>query len=135
MQSSRHQAPGIEESLGLCLFGLIGLAMLSAPIWAYRRAFKIVYVITDRRAIIFTWGWLGKIQSFTPDQLKKTYRKEKDDGTGDVVLEKEVVFDPNIMGNGKGATYNEVGFLRVRDARKVEQMVKDLCEKGGTIVV
>ena len=34
-------------------FVLIGLGMFSSPFWAYRRALKTVYVITNRRAIAF----------------------------------------------------------------------------------
>jgi len=37
-------------------FVLIGLAMLSSPLWAYRKAFKTVYVITNKRAITFNGG-------------------------------------------------------------------------------
>jgi hypothetical protein len=35
-------------------FLLIGIAMLLAPLWTYRKALRTVYVITDRRAITST---------------------------------------------------------------------------------
>jgi hypothetical protein len=115
--------------LGLSVFSPVALLMLSAPVWAYRRALRTAYVITDRRAIIFIWDWFGKIQSYRPDELRKAYRKESRDGSGDVIFEKEVVFVPNSRPVDLRPMYVEIGFIRVRDVRKVERMVKELAEK------
>jgi hypothetical protein len=60
--------------------------MLSGPIWAYRKALKTVYVVTNRRAITFDGGRTVAIRSYPPDRLADVYRKERKDGTGDVLI-------------------------------------------------
>lgn len=68
-------------------FVLIGFGMLSAPLWAYWKSGKTAYVITGRRAITFEGGRSMTVRSYPPDKLQNVYRKEKKDGTGDVVIE------------------------------------------------
>ncbi len=103
-------------------FLLIGLGMLSSPIWTYRRARRTVYVITNRRAISFAAGRRMTIRSFAPDELYDVYRTEKRDGSGDV-----------IFGGASHAGEEPVqGFYNVRDARTVEQMLKALAETART---
>jgi hypothetical protein len=102
-------------------FILVGIGMLLSPLWAHRKGLKTVYVITDRRAITFDGGWTTTVTSYTPDQLKSMSRKEKKDGTGDVVLGQRVSTSSN-----RGQQMVDVGFLRVRDVRKTEQMLREL---------
>lgn len=106
-------------------FVLIGLAMLSSPFWAYRRAFKTVYVITDRRAILYQGGWTRTIRSYPPEKLEEIYRKERRDGSGDVV------FDHRTWRGRHGREHTEeLGFLSVRNPRQVEQMLKQLAQQS-----
>jgi len=107
-------------------FLLIGIGMLLSPLWARRKGLKTVYAITDRRAITCDGGWTTTIRFYTPDQLKNMYRKEKKDGTGDVVLI-QVLSNVRIGGQQQMA---DVGFLRVRDARKTEQMLRNLIDQS-----
>jgi len=67
-------------------FILVGFGMLSGPIWAYRKALKTVYVVTNRRAITLDGGRTVAIRSYPPDRLADVYRKERKDGTGDVLI-------------------------------------------------
>lgn len=98
--------------------------MLFSPLWAYRKAFKTVYVITNKRAITFDGGWSTTIRSYTPDQLKDIYRKEKRDGSGDVVISRRAWRDSD------GDRQNEeLGFLRIRNPKQIEQMLKKLAER------
>jgi hypothetical protein len=106
-------------------FLLIGLAMLSSPIWARRRASKTVYVITDRRAITFDGGWSTTIRSYPPEKLQDVYRKEKKDGSGDVIFARRAWHDSD----GDRHT-EELGFLRIKEPREVEQMLKKLAESA-----
>jgi hypothetical protein len=107
-------------------FVLIGIGMLSSPLWAYRKAFNTVYVITDRRAITIDAGWTTTIRSYPPDQLQNIHRKEKRDGTGDVVLGQRVW-----SGSEGGQQATDLGFLNIRDPKTVEQMLKKLADPGG----
>jgi hypothetical protein len=105
-------------------FILIGLGMLSTPLWAYRKALRTMYVITDRRAITFDGGRSMTIRSYPPPKLQDVYRKEKRDGTGDVIISIRAWRDSD--GDRQS---EELGFLRVRDAKNVERMLKELTEQ------
>ena len=126
--ASKFQIPKFEEGFDLFpLFGipfvLIGFGMLSTPLWAYRRAFKTVYVITDRRAITFDGGWSTTIRSYPPDKLTNVFRKERKGGTGDVIISYRAWRDSD--GDRQS---EELGFLRVAGAKDVEQRLKQLAE-------
>lgn len=127
--ASGFKAPNFATPQGLfALFGLpfvlIGLGMLSTPYWNYRRARRTAYALTDRRAVIYQGGlFASKVQTFAPHELKRIYRNEKADGSGDVVFNAKADRD-----EGEGSV-TEVGFMRVRDARLVEQAVRALAEQ------
>jgi hypothetical protein len=111
------------------LFGLpfiaIGIGFLFSPLWAYRKALKTVYVITDRRAITFEGGLAATVASYAPDRLRYLQRKDRANGTGDIVFERQVIPRP------RGGSYEkELGFLGVREPRKVEQLLRGLAERG-----
>lgn len=106
-------------------FFLIGIGMLSAPLWAYRKTFKTIYVITNRRAITFDAGWTTTIRSYPPGRLQNIHRKEKRDGTGDVVLGQRVW-----SGSEGGQQAMDLGFLNIRDPKTVEQMLRKLAEQA-----
>ncbi|WP_246146727.1 hypothetical protein [Rubripirellula lacrimiformis] len=104
-------------------FLLIGFAMLSAPLWAYRNAFKTVYVLTDRRAITFIGGWRMTIRSFLPRELTVVYRKQAADGSGDVI------FNAKRWKDSEGTSHSEeVGFLGIADVKRVEQQLKSMVD-------
>ncbi|MFC1835061.1 hypothetical protein ACFL2Q_10035 [Thermodesulfobacteriota bacterium] len=105
-------------------FILIGFGMLLSPIWTYRKALKTVYAITDRRAITFKGGRSTTIRSYPPSALKNIYRKQRKGGTGDVIIPRK---DWNDSDSNRPT--EEPGFLRVRDARRVEQMLRDLASR------
>ena len=114
-------------------FVLIGFAMLSSPIWAYRNAFKTVYVITDRRAISFVGGFRTTIRSFFPDDLGDLYRTERSDGSGDVIIGTTTKRDSD--GDAHSTPY---GFLGVENAKTTEDRLRQLaatklapCADGG----
>lgn len=102
-------------------FVLIGLGLLSSPVWAYRKALKMVYVITSRRAISFEGGWTTTIRSYRPEQLAGAYRRERRSGVGDVVLGQKVWTDSD---NDRRS--QDIGFMNVRDARRVERLIQEL---------
>jgi hypothetical protein len=109
-------------------FILIGFGLLSGPIWAYRKALKTVYVITDRRAITFDGGWAITIRSYPPERLVDVYRKERKDGTGDVIIARRAWRDSE--GDRQS---EELGFMRIRDPKTVEAMLKKLAEQAAAV--
>jgi hypothetical protein len=117
-------------SLGFTLFStpfiLAGLVMLTSPLRAYRRALRTMYVITDRRAITFSGGFSSTIRSYPPSKLQNVHRREKKNGSGDVLFAEHTWTDSD------GDRQNEeLGFLRIRHPREVQKMLKILAEQAA----
>ncbi|MCK4564002.1 MAG: hypothetical protein KAU94_04960, partial [Verrucomicrobia bacterium] len=124
--ASGFQMPDFRNGAGLFpLFGvpfvLIGIGMLSTPLWTYRKAFKTVYAITDRRAITFDGGRSTTVRSYPPEKLQDIYRKEKKDGSGDVVIVRSAWRDSD--GDRRS---EELGFLRIENPKEVESLLNEL---------
>ena len=123
-----HSDPGTGLFRLFPLFGvpfiLVGLGMLSSPLWAYRRAKHSVYVITDRRAITLTGIRSTTIRSYSPEQLHTIHRREKRDGTGDVYFERRTWKDSE--GDSRS---EDIGFLRIHNPREIERMLKALAAR------
>lgn len=123
-QLPNFQQPG---QFFFALFGLpfllIGFGMLSTPFWAARNAKNTLYVLTDRRAIIFEGGWGTKIRSFGPDRLRDLHRRQFRNGSGDVLFEEE-------ESPGKNRSITRVGFVAVANVKDVEDRVRRLAAKA-----
>jgi hypothetical protein len=139
--ASRFKLPDLREGLQPqqlnALFGsapfffgvpfvLIGFRMLSSPVWAWQAARKTVYLVTDKRAISIHSGWSTTIRIYLPNQLKEIYRKERADGTGDVIISIRRWKDSD----GDNMS-EEIGFLGVRNPREVENILKQLANNNA----
>ena len=100
-------------------FVLVGLGMLTSPYWLYKKAKQTVYGLTNRRAIIITGGSTKKVQSYTGDDMGVIERTERSNGTGDVVF---------ATVEGKKSV-EQVGFMGISDARRVERLLLDTFKK------
>jgi len=110
-------------------FVLIGLSMLSSPIMVYRNLENTVYAITNRRAIIIVrYFFSTNIVSFEPNQLKELQRHEKTNGIGDVLFSE---LDRAAQQSPTKVPMN--GFLNVREAKKVERLLKNLAAQAVEI--
>ena len=110
------------------LFGLpfiaIGLGLLSTPWWVRRAKAKTLYALTDSRAIILDGGRSTTVRSLRPDEIGPLLRREKRDGSGDLILQQLGWRD------SEGGTRNEeVGFLSISEVREVERLVRALIER------
>ncbi len=101
-------------------FILIGLAMLSAPIWVVRSQRQTAYTITDQRAIVFKPAFPGarKVQSFSPELMASLERTERRDGSGDLVFEKYR------QRNGSSVSTVRNGFVGIANVRDVEETLR-----------
>ncbi|MBI2427366.1 MAG: hypothetical protein HYV29_00945 [Ignavibacteriales bacterium] len=102
-------------------FLLIGLGMLSAPVFTYTKAFRTVYIISNKSIRIVTTGRTKKVESYTAKDIGKIERKEKPDGNGDIIFRTEITLDSR---NRQKTT--PVGFYGIRDVRTVEQHINNL---------
>ena len=112
-------------------FILIGIAMLSTPLWTRRTLRNTVYAITDRRAISASINLFGtrKVQSFEPSRLTSMQRRQRADGSGDLIFEE---FTTRV---GSGTNTVRRGFFSVADVAEVENVIRDtlLKERVRTI--
>jgi len=121
-------APNFDDGFGVFpLFGipfvLIGFGMLSTPFWMIRKAKKTAYVLTTTRAIIFTGDFSKQTRSFGPDRLTDLRRKQRSDGSGDLIFETEHSF------NREGDRHStDHGFLAISDVKAVENLVRQLVD-------
>jgi len=107
-------------------FILVGIALLLSPYWVRRSARMTAYAVTDSRAILFQGGWRGSVsvRSFEPAQLADLQRRQRPDGSGDLVFAREFRNGP------KGNRYlSEVGFLGIRDVKEVEDLVRGMVSR------
>lgn len=124
--ASGFQMPDFEQGFGFFpLFGipfvLVGFGMLSSPFWAMLKAKRTAYVITTTRAIIFDGGFSTTIRSFDPDRLTDLRRKQRPDGSGDLIFERSLSYDSD----GDRRTTDH-GFLAISDVKAVEDMIRQL---------
>jgi hypothetical protein len=118
-----------DRFLPLCAipFVLLGIGVLSTPLWTHWKARRTLYLITDRRAIVFDGGWKGTIRSFPPEKLQEFYREDHRDGSVDVVI------DPQWSQDADGHSHKwEFGFLQIRDADEVERLLDELANQDNS---
>ncbi len=115
----------------LPLFGvpfiLIGLAMFTSPLWTYLKVRQTVYLITDRRAITFEGIRSITIRSFPPEKLANVYRRERRDGSGDIVIPYRP-WQPML----DDTQTPELGFMRIAEVQKVELLLKRLADQASS---
>ena len=107
-------------------FLLVGIAMIFSPIWFRKNALNTVYVITDKRAILFEKRWNMNIRSFGPEKLDDIERRQRADGSGDLILARELRWSTGGQHRHSGYRSYEIGFFGIENAKEVEQMLRSL---------
>jgi hypothetical protein len=107
-------------------FVLAGFVTLLNPLWVWQKARSRVYLVTDKRAIVIQGGWSTTISSYLPDQLQDMSRRERANGTGDVIfgIRKWQDRDGDI-------NTEELGFLAIRNPREVEHILRQLVQDNA----
>jgi hypothetical protein len=100
------------------VFPLIGIGLMSVPLFAWKGIRNTAYLVTNKRAIIIQGS---KSISYFPDQLDKIIMAEHKNGTGSIVIE-------TIEWRCREGSYNyrDVGFIGIRNPREVEKILKQL---------
>ena len=116
--------------LFFCLFTLpflaIGGYMASAPLWMPARLRRIIYALTDRRAILWEPNWFGKgytVRNYTREGLGRMVRVDRADGSGDLVFEEYYTTSTNNDGYSTNQRHQR-GFMGIDRVRDVEELVR-----------
>jgi hypothetical protein len=127
-------------------FILIGLAMLSAPLFAWLKLRSTYYLLTDKRLVVLTDGRTRTAQSYQLDGLSNLVRTEYGE-RGDLVwtvlsqpvqtphssLAKTGLPQPAVTSRSSLAhtvmSATTVSLLGIKEPRKVEKLVVDCCQK------
>ena len=95
------------------------LFILFASFTGKRTAQNTVYIITDRRAILFEATAPRTIRSYLPNQLQSVYRQENKDGSGNVIITIYYVKDSD---GDERKDY--AGFVDIRHPKEAEKFLK-----------
>jgi hypothetical protein len=109
-------------------FILIGVGLLSSPWWGRRRAGRVLYAITDRRALVLEPAWRGSrtVKSFGPAEIQSLERTEHADRSGDLIFLRKAWRDSD--GDRRSTS---VGFTGVPQVRDVEVHLRRLAATPG----
>jgi len=105
------------------MFIVAGACMLLSPLWAYWKALRTVYAVTDQRAILIVAPWRRTTHSFVGQHLIDIHRVEDETGRGDIVFHREA------RSGKRGDSYYDVGFLGIERVREVEDSLRELYAK------
>jgi hypothetical protein len=123
--SERQAGLSLGGSLCFPLFGLpfvlVGFSLLGAPLWEARRARRTRYLVTDRRVVLLELGQTDSARSLLPAELGGLELRPHRDGSGDLVLLREVEQDSD----GDSHT-EEIGLWGVEDVKSVHDLVQAL---------
>ena len=121
--------------VGLMIFLLIGLVIMSVPLWAYRDAKQTVYAVTDKRLLIITGGGSRSVQSFVDSRIVKVDSRigkiesvERSNGSGDIVFAEKVSRYRNSDGHSC-TSIEPIGFFGIPDVRSVEKLVRGVARQ------
>lgn len=125
------------QAFGLLLIGLpfviASLVLAAAPWWWPIYMKRTVYAISDRRLLIIRDLLKRKVTSYGPADIDVVERRERRDGSGDVIFRREEIkklkhhHDPY---GKRRVGEREVGFFGVPDVRKVEEVILALKNRG-----
>ena len=118
---------GLGALLSLPLM-LASVAMVLSPVWFVWRGMGTTYVITNRRAFVcepLLFPGVA-IRSYGPDALRRVFRNQRSDGSGDLIFEEGRRF------RGRDRRIARRGFLAVAEARRVETILREtLLDRRG----
>ena len=105
-------------------FLLIGLGMLTAPLWALLAAGRTLYAVTNRRALIVSGLFSTSVKSYTHSEIHELQRVERSGGTGDLYFASR-----DVVTRRGGIARQRIGFLGIPDVRSVELLIRSRLQR------
>jgi hypothetical protein len=127
--AQQNAAPGMLFSICFPLWGvpfiLVGLGMLTSPLWYRRKAKRTCYALTDPRAILFEASVFGsmEVRSYRPEALSKMVRRDFADGSGDLLFEESIRVQNGTRTRNTAGDLGH-GFLGIDNIREIEELVR-----------
>ena len=106
-------------------FVVVGLYLLTSPVWEYLQARRTVYVVTNQRLIILNGLLRPSRRSFAPPDIRSVEVVAGHDGVGSIVFSRERDSD----GEG-GWNVRKIGFMAIPHVREVEEHILLLKEQN-----
>jgi hypothetical protein len=94
-----------------------------------------LYLITDRRVVIMEGGRPLRVRSLTPALLTNLVRRQRPDGSGDLIVAREPgTLSEGWAGGNNWAAYawREIGLFGLADVRAVERTIRERLLRNGT---
>jgi hypothetical protein len=107
------------------LFVVVGIGIMTVPLFLLRQVRSTFYLLTDKRAIICQAGLFGDWTTFSypGGELRILQRHERANGSGSLVFEVYTTLSPDSEGRSRRRTHWR-GFLNVANVRQVEALVR-----------
>lgn len=128
-------AEGMFALFGLP-FILVGIGMLLSPYWAWRRAQKTMYLVTNQRAIVGTSARDGfTIAGYLPDELADLTLTVRKDGSGSIDLRSDARRATEQASTSSPRIPFPPGrFADIPDVEKVFDRLRHLARSGSAAV-
>jgi hypothetical protein len=105
-------------------FGLVGLTLLSAPYWAYRKAQRTIYAVTSTRVLAVTaWPFANSVHAIEWARIGLTRATERRSGEGDLIIRP-------LPGASPGG-HEPLIFSGILSVRQVEGMVREMATRAS----
>ncbi|EKF9231078.1 hypothetical protein O1B71_003472 [Vibrio cholerae] len=112
----KPQFPPFHFILLLSPFIFFGICLFFSPLFAYIKAHKTLYVITNKRAFTLSVGKTHSIENFYPKKSSILKKIERKNGTGDIILKRSHHTDSD--GDKQTTDY---GFFSLPDVADAER--------------
>jgi hypothetical protein len=106
-------------------FVLIGIGMLTSPLWAAKNARTTVYAVTNRRILVIRAASTRSVKSFQAADIGDLEYTEQGDGSG------TLTFGQHTYQTSKGGTgVRRDQFIGIPRVREVERLLRDTFQGG-----
>ena len=105
-------------------FAIVGLYLLTSPLWEYLRARRTIYVVSNQRLLILNGLLRPSRRSFLPSDISSIEVDAGHDGVGSIIFSRESESD----GEG-GWNVKKIGFKAIPHVREAEEHVVQLKER------